>query len=856
MKTFRPGSMRALSLYYRTLLTMLLVTTFMLNTDAFGQVCYDCGLTAASGCATISSTDTCQFAASGSITSAHYATAFSNGRAIADSAFAANGLAAGIGSAALASGDAQGHGAFAASQGYASGEYATGLSNGSSQAQYAVAIGDRCIAIGEKAIAIGSSTRADGAGALSLGFANLVDGGSSVGIGAWTKTNSANTFNYVFGKGLSVVNALENDISNSMMFGMNSDVPTVFIGNSGGTAGSYGNVGIGNITDDAASLLHVRDQLRLGYDSEDNGSIVFNNSTNSNAVTIQSGVTSPSSYSLTLPVAAPSSNGQALVGTTAGVLSWADVNADAWLLSGNSGTSATTNFVGTTDPVDLVFRTNNTPKMRIKSGGNVGIGTSTPDGILHLLAASTTDTDLILEKTDNKDAALVFDNNGTQSGSIYYNSGEQMILENAITNKEIRFRVSNGTVTEVMTIDGNDLSVGIGVSNPESKLHVNVEDDDSDTESMALFTVGGNTVERFVFTNASATNGAFAPVMAAVSRQIDRPALMIQAEVDNSNDTLTVPAMVFQVRNDATTFTNRPLFRWEEPNTVRMQMNAGGNLGIGTTTPQGKLDVNGTVFALLSQVNPPNSAGTDVRYDNMTGELFEYTSSINHKTQIEDIQFDKESFLSLKPVDFRWKEAFGGGQDIGLIAEEVEQVMPNMVIYNYKHTYIDQTTGEMLRDSIGNPVVDTTQMQPWGVDYHKIPIYLLALVKEQDSLLNEMRERLGNMESIVQNCCNAEPAYRLGSTEEADLTEAKELRFNVYPNPNDGNFTVDYKLDDGQTGKLFLITLSGEKMLLSNNVRSVGKEDFNISGPSGVYQVILENSRGEILKNVKVVIAK
>jgi hypothetical protein len=52
------------------------------------------------------------------------------------------------------------------------------------------------------------------------------------------------------------------------------------------------------------------------------GSLVVYNSTNSNTVTIQSGVTG-SSYSLTLPTAAPSSNGQCLTGTTAGVLSFA-----------------------------------------------------------------------------------------------------------------------------------------------------------------------------------------------------------------------------------------------------------------------------------------------------------------------------------------------------------------------------------------------------------------------------------------------------------------------------------------------------------------------------------------------------
>ncbi|MDD3630980.1 MAG: hypothetical protein PHF55_08165 [Bacteroidales bacterium] len=48
----------------------------------------------------------------------------------------------------------------------------------------------------------------------------------------------------------------------------------------------------------------------------------------------------------------------------------------AWLLSGNVGTTPGTNFIGTTDAKDLVFKTNSAEIMRITSGGNVGIGTT------------------------------------------------------------------------------------------------------------------------------------------------------------------------------------------------------------------------------------------------------------------------------------------------------------------------------------------------------------------------------------------------------------------------------------------------------------------------------------------------
>ncbi len=47
-----------------------------------------------------------------------------------------------------------------------------------------------------------------------------------------------------------------------------------------------------------------------------------------------------------------------------------------WTLLGNAGTDPNVNFIGTTDNQDFVTRTNNTEKMRVTSGGNVGINTT------------------------------------------------------------------------------------------------------------------------------------------------------------------------------------------------------------------------------------------------------------------------------------------------------------------------------------------------------------------------------------------------------------------------------------------------------------------------------------------------
>jgi hypothetical protein len=49
-----------------------------------------------------------------------------------------------------------------------------------------------------------------------------------------------------------------------------------------------------------------------------------------------------------------------------------------WKIAGNTNTNIANHFVGTTDAVDLALRTNSVERMRILSGGNVGIGTVLP----------------------------------------------------------------------------------------------------------------------------------------------------------------------------------------------------------------------------------------------------------------------------------------------------------------------------------------------------------------------------------------------------------------------------------------------------------------------------------------------
>ena len=49
-----------------------------------------------------------------------------------------------------------------------------------------------------------------------------------------------------------------------------------------------------------------------------------------------------------------------------------------WALTGNSGTDPSTQFIGTTDSKDLVFKVNNVERLRLTTGGLVNFSLTFP----------------------------------------------------------------------------------------------------------------------------------------------------------------------------------------------------------------------------------------------------------------------------------------------------------------------------------------------------------------------------------------------------------------------------------------------------------------------------------------------
>lgn len=127
-----------------------------------------------------------------------------------------------------------------------------------------------------------------------------------------------------------------------------------------------------------------------------------------------------------------------------------------WSLTGNAGTSSTTNFIGTSDAVDFVTRTSNLERMRINATGQVSVNSTTPfsNSTFYSLAsenntaidgiASGTSSAIYGQNTGAGDAVVGVTNNiGNGTVGISFGTGNGMYAENF-----------NGTGYSIFALDG------------------------------------------------------------------------------------------------------------------------------------------------------------------------------------------------------------------------------------------------------------------------------------------------------------------------------------------------------------------------------------------------------------------
>jgi hypothetical protein len=184
-------------------------------------------------------------------------------------------------------------------------------------------------------------------------------------------------------------------------------------------------------------------------------------------------------------------------------------------------------------------------------------------------------TDLLLNRNDGGtvtiDTSNYFDSKWTQSGSSIYN----------LTDK-----------------------IGIGTSDPLFNLDIVSSGGTSSFENITRFRTIDST-DFLGITNAVSTDGSFNPVIRSFNNTNVSTNLYIQSVIDPSVDTGVNPLIMLQGRVATDTLspgaswsgvTTRPILRVRNNSDDLLQVDANGNVGIGTITPTQKLDVNGNTI--------------------------------------------------------------------------------------------------------------------------------------------------------------------------------------------------------------------------------------------------------------------
>jgi hypothetical protein len=169
-----------------------------------------------------------------------------------------------------------------------------------------------------------------------------------------------------------------------------------------------------------------------------------------------------------------------------------------WSLTGNSGTNPNNNFLGTTDAQPLVFRTNNSERVRIDTNGRVGIGTTSPEMSLHIVGNSG----LLIQRADTSGLANVYFRTGTNNNvmaSIGFTSGG--------TN-DLIFRTGGLQERMRITSTGN---VGIGTAAPANALHVFRLGFNPSQNDAAAIRVEGNVGGGIVFSEGNNRSAIYSP---------------------------------------------------------------------------------------------------------------------------------------------------------------------------------------------------------------------------------------------------------------------------------------------------------------------------------------------------------
>lgn len=203
------------------------------------------------------------------------------------------------------------------------------------------------------------------------------------------------------------------------------------------------------------------------------------------------------------------------------------------------------------------------------------------------------------------------------------------------------------------------------------------------------------------------------------------------------------------------------------------------------------------------------------------------------KTNVQSLNNVAHQLQQLQPVSFQYTNTaipqlnLSAGNHYGLIAQQVEQVLPNLV---------QNTQVAPVYDSLGQVIHPAATVK--SVNYVEIiPLLIQAFqeqqqkIAQQDSLLQSMQQQLQLLAGMITNCCNAAQPMQIQSN-----------------NPSMPSIHHEYSLE---------VRLCNEDMVVLNqNAPNPFKEKTTITWylPERIQraQLVFTNNLGQVIKMVDI----
>lgn len=321
--------------------------------------------------------------------------------------------------------------------------------------------------------------------------------------------------------------------------------------------------------------------------------------------------------------------------------------------------------------------------MVVLKNGNVGFGTSNPARRLHVSNGNS-------GATSNANSAMVVESSGavyqhfltpstsengflfgTDTGSI--RGG--IIYNNTNAQEGFQFR-TGGNITQMTLTDVGNL--GIGTATPEEKLHVSGP--------------AGLTVVRIANTSGIGANSNVALDF------FRRTNINTDWRIFNSGASLTLGNSF----DDLATVNDR--FQFQNSRFIPM---TDGTLNLGDATFRWN-----TLFASNGVIN---------------------TSDAREKQNIQNLNYGLNALMQLRPVSFEWKKQDGSGTKLGLIAQELQGVIPEVV-----------RDWDWQEDELGNRRKVRTPLL--GVYYSDLIPVLIKATQEQQQIIETQKEAINQLQ--------------------------------------------------------------------------------------------------------------